>query len=108
MSRLLTPAEIEALRAAEPFVPAPTETLHVTVEAGTAELSPDAAASLEPGNVIPLRVAKPGLVEIVANSVVVAYGRVEERDGSLSVRIVSLPRVRGVESRGARSDGGSL
>jgi len=107
MSRLLTPAEIEALRAAEPFVPAPTETLHVTVEVGTAELASDAVASLEPGNVIPLRAARPGLVEIVANSVVVGYGKVEERDGRLAVRVVSLPRVQ-TAARGARSDGGSL
>jgi len=94
MSRLLTPAEIEALRAADPFVPAPTETFLVTVEAGSAALAPDALASLEPGNVIPLRASKPGLVEIVANAVVVGHGRLEERQGALTVRVVSLARQR--------------
>lgn len=109
MSRLLTPAEIDALRANEPFVPAPTELLHVTVEAGTAELSPDAVAALEPGNVVPLRVARSGLVEIVANSVVVGFGRLEERDGAMTVRVVSLPRAKSAPSLpGLRSDGGSL
>jgi len=92
MSRLLTPAEIEALRAVEPFVAAPTETFLVTVEAGTAALAPDVVASLEPGSVIPLRAAKPGLVEIVANAVVVGHGRLEERQGELAVRVVSLAR----------------
>jgi hypothetical protein len=94
MSRLLTPAEIEALRAADPFVPAPTEAFLVTVEAGTAALAPDALASLEPGSVIPLRASKPGLVEIVANAVVVGHGRLEERQGALAVRVVSLARQR--------------
>jgi hypothetical protein len=94
MSRLLTPAEIEALRAADPFVPAPTETFLVTVEAGSAALAHDALASLEPGNVIPLRASKPGLVEIVANAVVVGHGRLEERQGELAVRVVSLARQR--------------
>ena len=92
MSRLLTPAEIEALRAVDPFVPAPTETFLVTAEAGTAALSPETVASLEPGSVITLRAAKPGLVEIVANATVIGYGRLEERPGGLSVRVVSLAR----------------
>ena len=93
MSRLLTPAEIEALRAVEdPFVPAPTETYLVTAELGTADLTPNAVASLEPGSVVPLRSEKLGLVTLVANAVVVGYGRVEEHDGALSIRVVSLPR----------------
>jgi hypothetical protein len=92
MSRLLTPAEVEALRAADPFVPAPTEMFLVTVESGSASIAPDALAALEPGSVIPLRAAKPGLVEIVANAVVVGHGRLEERQGQLSVRVVSLAR----------------
>ena len=92
MSRLLTPAEIEALRAADPFVPAPTETFLVTAEVGTAALPPESIASLQPGSVIPLRAAKPGLVEIVANATVIGYGRLEEGRGGLSVRVVSLAR----------------
>jgi len=92
MSRLLTPAEIEALRAADPFVPAPTETFLVTAEVGSAALPPETVASLQPGSVIPLRAARPGLVEIVANATVVGYGRLEEIRGALSVRVVSLAR----------------
>ena len=92
MSRLLTPAEIEALRAADAFVPAPTETFLVTAEVGTAALSPETVASLEPGSVIPLRAAKPGLLEIVANAMVVGHGRLVEGPGGLSVRVVSLAR----------------
>ena len=92
MSRLLTPAEIEALRAVDPFIPAPTETLLVTAEAGSASLAPDAVASLEPGSVIHLKATKPGLVEIVANAVVVGHGRLEQRHGELVVRVVSLAR----------------
>jgi flagellar motor switch/type III secretory pathway protein FliN len=93
MSRLLTPAEIEALRA-EPFVSAPTETYLVTAEMGTAELTPDVVASLEPGSVVPLRTEKPGLVALVANAVLIGYGRVEEHDGAISVRVMSLSGTR--------------
>lgn len=107
MSRLLTPAEIAALRAVEPFVPAPTETYTVTVEAGTAALTPEAVASLEPGSVFPILAARTGLVEIVANAVVVAYGRLEQREGGLAVRVVSLPRAQG-SPRQARDAGGRL
>jgi hypothetical protein len=92
MSRLLTPAEVDALRAADPFVPAPTETFLVTIEVGAASLAPAEVASLEPGSVIPIAAAKPGLVEIVANATVVGHGRLEERDGALAVRVVSLAR----------------
>ena len=92
MSRLLTPAEIDALRAADSFVPAPTETFLVTAEVGTAALSPETVASLEPGSVIPLRAAKPGLLEIVANAMVVGHGCLVEGPGGLSVRVVSLAR----------------
>lgn len=95
MSRLLTPAEIEALRAVEPdfaapFVPAPTETYRLTAEAGFAEIAPAAIDALEPGSVVPLRAARPGLVEIVVNAVVVGYGRLETRDGEACVRVVQL------------------
>ena len=106
MSRLLTPAEIEALRAADPFGPAPTETVLVTAEAGTAAMAPEALASLEPGSVIPLRAAKPGLVEIVANAVVVGHGRLEERHGELTVRVVSLARPRKDALEGESGKGG--
>ncbi len=95
MSRLLSPAEIAALRAAdEPFIPAPTETFTVTVEAGSAALTPEAVASLEPGSIFPIQAARVGLVEIVANAVSVGYGRLEQREGELVVRVVSLSRVR--------------
>ena len=109
MSRLLTPDEVAALRAAdEPFVPAPTETFTVTVEAGTMALSPEAVASLEPGSVFPVRAARPGLVEIVANAVVVGYGRLEQHDGNLAVRVVSLARAQSAATRRARDAGGRL
>lgn len=108
MSRLLTPAEIAALRQAEPFVPAPVETFTVTIEAGTAALTPETVASFEPGTVFPIRTARPGLVEIVANAVVVGYGRLESRDGGLSVRVVSLPRLESSTTRLARDAGGRL
>jgi hypothetical protein len=107
MSRLLTPAEIAALRVVEPFVPAPVETYTVTIEAGSASLTPEAVASLEPGTVFPIRAARPGLVEIVANGIVVGYGRLEQRDGDLAVRVVSLPRPQGA-TRAARDAGGRL
>jgi hypothetical protein len=100
MSRLLTPAEIEALRAAEPFVPAPSETYHVSVEAGAAEVTAADVEALEPGTVLPLRAAKPGLVEIVANAVVVAYGRLEETNGQLAVRVVQLAPGRAGQGKG--------
>jgi len=105
VSRLLTPAEVEALRATEAIVPAPTETYRVAVEAGYAELAPEAVAALEPGAVIHLDAARPGLVEIVANAVVVAYGRLEELDGRPSVRVVQLARTRagGTKDEGGRS-----
>jgi hypothetical protein len=109
MSRLLTPAEIAALRAVdEPFVPAPTETFTVTVEAGTAALTPDAVASLEPGSVFAVQAASLGLVEIVANAVAVGYGRLEQREGELVVRVVSLARPRSAPPRLARDAGGRL
>ena len=108
MSRLLTPAEVAALRAAEPFVPAPTETFTVTVEAGNAALTPEAVASLEPGSVIRLQAARPGLVEIVANGVVVGYGRLEQREGAPVVRVVSLARPERGTPRPARDAGGCL
>ena len=108
MSRLLTPAEIAALRDVEPFVPAPSETYTVTIEAGSAALTPEAVASLEPGTVFPIRAARPGLVEIVANAVVVGYGRLEQKGGDLAVRVVSLPRPQNASSRQARDAGGRL
>ena len=108
MSRLLTPAEISALRVMEPFVPAPVEAYTVTIEAGTASLTPEAVASLEPGSVFPIRATRPSLVEIVANGIVVGYGRLESRDGGLEVRVVSLPRTHGSASRLGRDVGGGL
>jgi hypothetical protein len=105
VSRLLTPSEIDALRAREPFIPAPTETFRVSVEAGHADIAPEAVDALEPGSILRLTAAKPGLVEIVANAVVVAYGRIENQDGQSSVRVVQLARKRHV---GERDGGGRL
>lgn len=103
MSRLLTPAEVEALRAgipgAEPFVPAPTETYVVTAELGTADLPPEAVAALEPGSIVRIHPERPGLVALVANAVVVGYGRVEVQDGEIAVRVMALIRP---GARGAR------
>lgn len=90
MSRILSPEEVEALRAAEPYVPAPKERFHIVVDAGHAELAPDEVAALEPGVVIPLdrKIGDP--VEIVANAVAVARGVLVHIDGRAAVRIVSL------------------
>jgi flagellar motor switch protein FliM len=90
MSRVLTPQEIEALRAAEPYIPAPRERYHVVVEAGHAELTPGEIAALQPGDFVTLDRATSQPVEIVANAVMVARGYLTERHGRVAVRIVSL------------------
>ena len=90
MSRLLTPQEIEALRAVEPYVPAPRERFHVVVEAGHAELTPDEISALQPGDFVTLDRVTSQPVDVVANAVVVARGYLAERNGRAAVRIVSL------------------
>ena len=90
MSRLLTPEELKALRAADPYIPAPTERFHIVVDAGHADLAPEEVAALAPGSVIPLdrKVGHP--VEIVANAVTVARGELVEVRGRVAVRVLSL------------------
>ena len=90
MSRLLTPEELEALRAAEPYVPAPRERYYVVVDAGHAELTPEEIAALQPGDLVTLDRVTSQPVELVANAVTVARGFLTERNGRAAVRIVSL------------------
>ena len=90
MSRLLTPEEIEALRADLPYVPAPREHFHIVIDAGHADLDPELVADLKPGDVIALDRHAQGVVEIVANGVTVAHGTLIEIDGRAAVRVVSL------------------
>lgn len=90
MSRLLTPQEIEALRADLPFVPAPREHLHIVVDAGHADLLPEQVDDLKPGDVVLLDRHASGVVEIVANAVTVAYGTLVEAEGRAAVRVTSL------------------
>ena len=91
MSRLLTPEELEALRA-ESYVPAPRERYYVTVDAGHAELTPEEIAALQPGDFVALDRYTSQPVEIVANAVTVARGYLTERNGRAAVRIVSLEK----------------
>ena len=90
MSRLLTPEELKALRAVDPYIPAPTERFHIVVDAGHTDLAPEEVAALAPGSVIPLdrKVGHP--VEIVANAVTVARGELVEVRGRVAVRVLSL------------------
>lgn len=90
MSRLLTPEEIEALRADLPFVPAPREHLHIVVDAGHADLLPEQVDDIKPGDVVLLDRHANGVVEIVANAVTVAYGTLVEVEGRAAVRVTSL------------------
>jgi flagellar motor switch protein FliM len=90
MSRLLTPEEIEALRADLPFIPGPREQFHVVVDAGHADLDSETIEDLKPGDVIALDRHTDGVVEIVANAVTVAYGTLIDADGRAAVRVVSL------------------
>lgn len=90
MSRLLTPEEIEALRADLPFIPSPRERFHIVVDAGHADLEPEQVEDMKPGDVIALDRHVEGVVEIVANAVTVAYGTLVDLDGRAAVRVVSL------------------
>jgi hypothetical protein len=108
MSRLLTPAEIEALRADLPFIPAPREQFHIVVDAGHADLLPERVDDLKPGDVIVLDRHTDGVVEIVANALTVAYGTLVDVDGRAAVRVVSLVgRIHAVGTPNARSPKGS-
>ena len=92
MSRLLTPEELKALRAVDPYIPAPTERFHIVVDAGHTDLSPEEVAALAPGSVIPLDRKAKQPVEIVANAVTVAHGELVEVRGRVAVRVLSLER----------------
>jgi flagellar motor switch protein FliM len=91
MSRVLTPEELEALRA-EPFIPAPRERFRVSVEAGSTDLTPEQIDALEPGAVIPLERRASEPVEILANAVPVALGELVVQDGLAAVRVVRVLR----------------
>ncbi len=101
MSRLLTPEEIEALRAVEPYIPAPRERFHVVIDAGHADLTSEEVASLKPGALIALDRKADEPVEVVANAVTIARGELTQVDGRRAVRIVPWPP-RGAESRRTR------
>lgn len=90
MSRLLTPEEIEALRGAEPYIPAPRERFHIVIDAGHADLTHEELSNLEPGTTIPLDRKQGEPVEIVANAVTVARGELVEVGGRMAVRVLSL------------------
>ena len=90
MSRLLSPSEIEALRSIEPHIPSPRGPLHIVIDAGHADLAPQAVAALEPGSLIPLDRKAGESVEIVSNSVTIAHGHLVEIDGRAAVRVASL------------------
>ncbi len=90
MARLLTKEEIQALSAAEPYIPAPTERYRVSVEAGSTELTPEEIENLAPGDVIALECRSGEPVEILANAVPVALGELTVRKGLKAVRVVRL------------------
>lgn len=92
MSRLLTPEEIAALLDQGPYIAAPVERLHVVVDAGFADLTPESVDALNPGDVIPLSRGAGDPVEIVANGVTVALGVLAEAGSRAAVRVVSLTR----------------
>jgi len=92
MSRLLTHAEIEALLASGPIVPAPTERLQVVIEAGRAEIAFADLPSLAPGALLPLDRASGDPVDVVANGTTIAYGTLLAAKGRLCVRIVRVAK----------------
>lgn len=91
MSRVLTPEEIEALRA-ESFIPAPRERYRVSVEAGSTDLTPQQIAALRPGAIIPLERRAYDPVEILANAVPVALGELIVQDDLAAVRVTRVLR----------------
>lgn len=92
MARVLTQEEIEALRAAEPYIPAPTERYQVFVDAGRTELLPDALEGLERGSVLLLDRSIGDPVLIVANAVTIAEGDLITVGGRAAVRVTSVSR----------------
>lgn len=90
MSRLLTPEEIEALRADAPYVPAPRERYHLVVDAGHADLNQEELDALRAGDVIPLTRAALSPVEVVANGTTVAYAELIAIEGRAAVRVIAL------------------
>lgn len=102
MSRLLTPEELAALLEQGPYVPAPVERLHVVVDAGFTDLTPEEVSALKPGDVLPLSHAAGDPVEIVANGVTVAMGTLTNAGGRAAVRVVSLTRRATAPGRTAR------
>lgn len=92
MSRLLTHAEIEALLASGPIVPAPTERLQIVIEAGRTAIPFADLPSLTPGALLPLDRASGDPVEVVANGTTIAYGHILAAEGRLCVRIVTLAK----------------
>jgi flagellar motor switch protein FliM len=92
VSRLLTPEELAALLEQGPYVPAPVERLHIVVDAGFTDLTPEEVNALKPGDVLPLSHAAGDPVEIVANGVTVAMGTLINAGGRAAVRVVSLTR----------------
>ena len=90
MSRLLTPEEIAALREDAPSVPAPRERYHVVIDAGHADLAPEALDALRSGDVIPLTRAALSPVEVVANGTTVAYGELIAIEGRAAVRVIAM------------------
>ena len=92
MSRLLTHAEIEALLASGPTVPAPTERLRIVIEAGRTEIPFGELPSLTPGALLPLDGAPGDPVQVIANGTTIAQGRLLTSEGRLCVRIVTLAK----------------
>ena len=92
MSRLLTPEELAALLDQGPYIGAPVERLHIVVDAGFTDLTPEEVNALKPGDVLPLSHAAGDPVEIVANGVTVAIGTLTKAGGRAAVRVVSLTR----------------
>jgi flagellar motor switch protein FliM len=100
--RVLTPEELEALRANAPYIPAPRETFRVSVEAGSTQLTPEQVRTLQPGSVIPLERRAEEPVEILANSVPVALGTLVRQRGLVAVRVVRLLKPGETPERGPR------
>jgi hypothetical protein len=90
MSRVLTPEELRALCADEPYVPAPAEHYRVVVDAGHADLTPKEIAALAPGSMVALNRRPGDPVEIVANATPVARGVLVEWNGRVCVRVTAL------------------
>jgi flagellar motor switch protein FliN/FliY len=64
--------------------------LEVTAVAGRATLSVRQLAALDPGSVVPLGRATAGAVDLLANGVAFARGRLVDLDGELAVEVTEL------------------